>query len=214
MMTTMKEPSIDEISRVFSSDAEDTEDTAGYLSESDLSVEPKDAIIEKLNDQITRLRAEFVNYRRRKAREWEKLKDRASIETFTIILPTLDNLEQAVSHPDMMNSGRDNYEAYRQGIELIYTDLRSTLEYEGFEPIDPEGQEFDPNLAEAVGLEYSAHREGNVIRTVQKGWKLKDTLIRPAKVIVSRGPEQRVDSPENMRDEQVYREKADPDWGL
>lgn len=132
-------------------------------------------------DSLRRMRAEFENYRKRVLRESEQLKTRYSAEIIEEILPVLDNFERAMKaameHDEQVIGG---------GVELVYKQLRDVLDKRGLCEIDAHGQPFDPAHHEAVLCRPSEeHEEGTVVDVLEKGYRLEDRVVRPAKVVVS-----------------------------
>ena len=144
---------------------------------------------EEYLDTLQRLQADFANYRKRVARESEASHDRVSSEIVEELLPVLDNferaLEAAVKHDEKLLS---------EGVELVYRQLREVLDRRGLYEIEAAGEEFDPAHHEAILCQPSSeHEEGKVIEVLEKGYRVHDKVVRPAKVIVSEGeaaPEQ------------------------
>jgi molecular chaperone GrpE len=140
-----------------------------------------------LYDQLLRRAAEFENYRRRVERERSDAYQRARVEVLVEFLPVVDNFERALS--SLEDSGGDA-EALRQGVELIHKQFKDALTKFGLEPIEAIGQTFDPHLHEAVTIEATnKHKENTVIEEFQRGYKIGDKLLRPAKVKVAATPE-------------------------
>ena len=136
-----------------------------------------------LYDQLLRRAAEFENYRRRVERERSDAYQRARVEVLVEFLPVVDNFERALS--SLEDSGGDA-EALRQGVELIHKQFKDALSKFGLEPVDAIGQTFDPHLHEAVTIEATdKHKENTVIEEFQRGYKIGDKLLRPAKVKVA-----------------------------
>jgi molecular chaperone GrpE len=139
-----------------------------------------------LYDQLLRRSAEFENYRRRIARERSDAHQRARVEVLLEFLPVVDNFERALS--SLEDSGGDA-EALRHGVELIHKQFKDALTKFGLEPVDALGQTFDPHLHEAVTIEATdKHKENTVIEEFQRGYKIGDKLLRPAKVKVAASP--------------------------
>jgi molecular chaperone GrpE len=135
-----------------------------------------------LYDRLARLQAEFDNYRKRQWREQQEFRDYALADTLKSLLPILDSFERALAH----EGGGDDF---RAGIELIYRQLQDALTKLGVTPISAEGEHFDPKLHEAVQMvETTDSKDNHVIEEVQRGYKLKDRLLRPAMVRVARNP--------------------------
>lgn len=135
-----------------------------------------------LNDQFLRLRAEFVNYRKRVERENLELAAYLKAEIFKKILPIVDDFEQM-----FRNSGDGSNEAsILEGAKMIYNKLMNTLQSEGLEKIEALNQEFDPQVHEAMMMQpvEDPGKHNKVITVFQDGFKIKDRLIRPTKAIV------------------------------
>lgn len=149
------------------------------------SVENLTTELEKYKDAALRARADLDNYRKRVAREKEDAIRYANNSLLESLLPILDNFELG------LDAARNTPEAAGivQGLQMVRKQLEDFLRDHGVEIVHAEGTPFDPNLHEAVAHEPdSAAKEGTVIRQVRKGFKLKDRLIRPASVVVSKGP--------------------------
>jgi molecular chaperone GrpE len=141
--------------------------------------------LEKFRDLALRTAADFDNYRKRAAREKEDAIRYANSSLLGDLLPLIDNfelgLEAARSAP-----GAD---AILQGLGMVARQFQDFLASAGVEEIKTDRAEFDPNLMEAVGHEAHAEvPEGVVIRQTRRGYKLRDRLLRPASVFVSKGP--------------------------
>lgn len=143
------------------------------------------AELEKFRDLALRTAADFDNYRKRATREKEDAIRYANTSLLEDLLPVLDNfelgLEAARSAPDAA--------AILQGLGMVSRQFRDFLASAGVEEVTTEGAEFDPNLMEAVGHETDEQiPDGRVLRQARRGYKLRDRLLRPASVIVSKGP--------------------------
>jgi molecular chaperone GrpE len=135
-------------------------------------------------DRLLRLAAEYDNYRKRTAKEFEYLCQNANENLISKLLDTLDNLERA------LDSAKDSndFESFHKGVELIYAHLKELLEKEGLKEIEAVCQPFDPNYHEAVTqCESEEHEEGIVADQMCKGYMLNEKLLRPSKVVVSKG---------------------------
>ena len=128
-----------------------------------------------------RAQADFINYKRRQEQEREDLIKLANTTLMRSILPVLDDLERALDAipPRLAKHGWVN------GIRLIDRKLRTSLELQGLTPIQALGEPFDPNFHEAARQD--SGDEGMVIAEIEKGYKLHDRVIRPAKVVVGNG---------------------------
>lgn len=134
-------------------------------------------------DHLQRLQAEFDNYRKRTQKEKEETVKYAAERLIEALLPILDNFERAMtasqSHPD--------FAGFVQGMELILRQMQNVLTKEGLTAIEALGQPFDPNLHEAVlQVEAEDHPENTVVEELQKGYYLKEKVLRPSMVKVSR----------------------------
>ena len=138
----------------------------------------------ELEDRLLRLAAEYDNFRKRTAKEFEALCQNANENLISKLLDTLDNFERAL---DSAKSSND-YDSFHKGVELIYTHLKELLEKEGLREIEAVCKPFDPNFHEAVTqCESEEHDEGVVADEVCKGYMLNDKLLRASKVVVSKG---------------------------
>lgn len=135
-------------------------------------------------DKYLRLHAEFDNYRRRTAREQLELIETANGKLLEQLSEVQDNFERAFAEENKTG----NMEAFEKGMQLIHDQFRRVLAEFGLEQIDPIGQEFDPNHHEAFLKQPSEQiPEGHVIQVFQKGYKIKNKLLKTAKVVVSAG---------------------------
>jgi molecular chaperone GrpE len=132
-------------------------------------------------DALQRLKAEFDNYRKRVAREQDAARERAAERLVKDLLPLLDDLERAVEHA--VEHGEVKL---ADGVRLVHRALASMLTREGLQEVETEGA-FDPHSQEALLSQPSEEPEGTVIQVVQKGYRLGDRVLRPARVVVSSG---------------------------
>jgi molecular chaperone GrpE len=130
-----------------------------------------------------RAAADFQNYKRRTEQEREEIGRLANAALVINVLPILDDLERALTSVDAHLAGL----TWVDGIWLIYRKLQALLEASGVKQIQTEGQEFDPRYHEAVMT--GEGEEGKVVSEVQKGYMLGDRVLRPAMVVVGRGPQ-------------------------
>ena len=136
------------------------------------------------NDRNLRLMAEFENFRRRNAKEQLELIETANGKLLEKLSEVQDNFERAFAAE---NKAKD-LEAFEKGMQMIYNQFAKVLTDAGLEQIDPTGKEFDPNLHEALMQQPSdTIPEGHVVTVFQKGYKLKNKILKTAKVIVSSG---------------------------
>ncbi len=139
---------------------------------------------DQLRDSLLRRRAEFENFRRRTERERQAWAAEAEAGLVQALVPTLDNLEQALKS-EAPEGGM------RAGVELIQRELLATLTRMGLVEHDPVGKPFDPLTAQAISHEIAPGvAEGTVIETFRKGYLFKERLLRPAIVKVAKAAEQ------------------------
>jgi len=137
----------------------------------------------RFRDLAMRTQADFENYRKRAIREKEEAIKYANASLIERLIPVIDNFEFGIQAARAEGS-----QAVLVGLEMVSKQFQEFLASVGVETVDAEGQPFDPNLHEAVGQEASETvAEGSVIRQLRKGYKLRDRLIRPANVFVSKG---------------------------
>jgi len=142
---------------------------------------------EKFKDLYLRSQADFDNFRKRAAREREDAVRYANTSLLERLLPVLDNFELGL---DAARQSGDGAEGILQGMGMVQKQLQDFLRDSGVEVIDAVGTPFDPNMHEALGQEPSGEiAEGIVSRQIRRGYKLKDRLLRPAAVMVSKGAE-------------------------
>jgi molecular chaperone GrpE len=135
-------------------------------------------------DRLTRLKADFENFKKRVEREREANQRQAAAGLVTRILPVLDNFERALSTEVPTEDGR----AFQQGVALIFRQLLEELRREGLTAVDSLGQEFDPTVHEAVITDNVPGLPDNtVVEELRRGYLLHDRLLRPAQVKVSMG---------------------------
>ena len=135
-------------------------------------------------DLFLRSQADIENLKKRNAREKEEWIKYSNESLIKELLPVVDNLEKAMSHSQDENS----LEALREGVELTLKGLIGTLAKMGLEEVEAKGESFDPNFHHAVSELGDENVEpGVVIEELQKGYRLRERLIRPALVVVSKG---------------------------
>nr|WP_246065298.1 nucleotide exchange factor GrpE [Allobacillus salarius] len=135
-----------------------------------------------LNDRLLRLQADFDNYKRRMKKEKEMDFKYKSQELATEIIPVLDNFERALQ----TGADNENVASFVDGVEMVYQQLHQALEKVGVTEIEAEGKEFDPTIHQAVmQVEEDGCDSNQVIEVLQKGYQLKDRVIRPAMVKVN-----------------------------
>ena len=135
-----------------------------------------------LLDRLARAQAEFENARRRAGKEQQDFRDFATAEAIKSLLPVIDSFERALE----AKSAPDDF---RSGIELIYKQLQDALAKLGVRAIPAKGEPFDPHHHEAIEMvETSDAADHEVLEELQRGYKFKDRLLRPAMVRVAKNP--------------------------
>jgi molecular chaperone GrpE len=137
----------------------------------------------KLNDSYLRLMAEYDNYRKRTIKEKADLIKTGGEKAFTGLLPVIDDFERAVK---IFETATD-LSSVKEGILLIYSKLMNYLQQNGVKPIETLGEDFDPEMNEAVATipAMDEKQKGKVIDSIQTGYTLYDKVIRHAKVVVA-----------------------------
>ena len=135
--------------------------------------------LKNAEEKALRAQAELINYRKRKDDEVSKMLNYCNEGIITDLLLTIDNLERALKEDD--NS------KLKEGVNMIYTSFKNTLEKYGLKEIEAEGKKFDANIHQAVTTDSVKDvDEGVILEVMQKGYMLKDKVIRPAMVKVNR----------------------------
>jgi len=159
-------------------------ESAATASEAGVEAELQKVRAERdaLLDRLARAQAEFDNARKRAAKEQQDFRDFATVDTIKSLLPVIDSFERALQAKSQPGD-------FRAGIELIYKQLQDALAKLGVKPIIAKGEQFDPRVHEAIEMvETSDVPDHQVIEEWQRGYKLKDRLLRPAMVKVAKNP--------------------------
>ncbi len=156
--------------------------TSGAESASDAELQKVKAERDSLLDRLARAQAEFDNARRRGAKEQQDFREYAVIDTLKSLLPVVDSFQRALQSSSETGD-------FRNGVELIYKQLQDVLAKQGAVPIVAKGQLFDPRFHEAIEMvETSDAADHEVLEELQRGYKFKDRLLRPAMVKVAKNP--------------------------
>jgi molecular chaperone GrpE len=132
-----------------------------------------------------RTKADFENFRKRMSAEVQAAGLRGKSEVIREVVPVLDDLERAIEAAGLDPEG-DSDDGLAHGVLLVFRGLRETLARNGVEVVDPKGERFDPQWHEALSTQPVEGAEaGVVVEVMQKGYKLGDQLVRPARVVVS-----------------------------
>ena len=169
-------PEAESAEEVKAAEAENAEEQAEDLSAK--VAELQDKLAEK-EERILRLQADFENFRRRTVKEKEELSAVVTQGLLTDMLPILDNFERA------MSAEATDAEAFRKGVDMIFTQFGEALAKNGLEHIEVAGQKFDPNFHQAVmRVENPDLEDGTIAQELQKGYTVKGRVIRPSMVQV------------------------------
>ena len=143
------------------------------------------ADLDRFRDLALRSQADFENYKKRSAREKEDAIKYANSSLLERLVSIIDNFELGLAAA----REQDEQSPIYSGMALVQKQLNDLLVENGLQPIEAEGKKFDPNVHEAIAHEPSGQvPEGIVLRQTRRGYRFKDRLLRPAKVVVSSGP--------------------------
>jgi molecular chaperone GrpE len=136
-------------------------------------------------DLAKRTKADFENFRKRMTAEVQASAARGKGELLREVVPVLDDLERAIQAAGLDPEG-DSDDGLAHGVLLVFRSLRDSLSRNGIEAVDPKGERFDPTAHEALSTQPAEGTEsGVVVEVLQKGYRLGDQLVRPARVVVS-----------------------------
>ena len=142
----------------------------------------------KTQERLLRLQADFDNARKRMLKERQEAHQYGHENLVKDLLGTVDNLDRAIEHARSSDGG--DFESMLQGVELVRREFLGVLDKHGVVGIEADGKAFDPEVHEALSQEEDASVPTNtVVRVFQKGYRLRDRLLRPARVVVSKGGE-------------------------
>ncbi|MBD2212612.1 nucleotide exchange factor GrpE [Calothrix sp. FACHB-156] len=176
--------------------SERTEEQAAALAGLTQQIESLKAQLEERSTQYLRIAADFENYRKRNQKEKEDLEVQVKRNTITELLPVVDNFERARSH---LKPQTDSEMTIHKSYQGVYKQLVDCLKRLGVSPMRPEGQEFDPNLHEAVMREPTdEHPEGTVLEELVRGYYLGERVLRHAMVKVAAPKEDTLPAQDNQ----------------
>ncbi|MFC0298390.1 nucleotide exchange factor GrpE [Geobacillus jurassicus] len=156
--------------------------TANELAAAKAQIAELEAKLSEMEHRYLRLYADFENFRRRTRQEMEAAEKYRAQSLASDLLPVLDNFERALK----IETDNEQAKSILQGMEMVYRSLVDALKKEGVEPIEAVGKPFDPYLHQAVmQAEVEGYEPNTVVEELQKGYKLKDRVLRPAMVKVS-----------------------------
>ena len=168
--------------------AEDAQGALETAKAEPLDVDALMAQRDALNDRVLRTLAEFDNYRKRVARDNDRQRRAATQDLMLDLLPVLDNLERALDHADDAPAPAGG-SGFVQGVRMVLKQMCDVLARHGLEPIPSLGEPFDPNVHEAMAVIPSdEHLADHVVDEFQRGYRLGEFVLRPAKVVVNAAP--------------------------
>ncbi len=136
-------------------------------------------------DLAKRTKADFENFRKRMTAEVQAASARGKTEVIREVVPVLDDLERAIQAAGLDPEG-DSEDGLSHGVLLVFRSLRDSLSRNGVEAVNPQGEKFDPMQHEALStLPAEGVESGTIVEVMQKGYRLGEQLIRPARVVVS-----------------------------
>jgi molecular chaperone GrpE len=163
----------------------DEQEQADHEAQLEHDLEELAAKAEKADEYLElaqRTRADFENYRKRAAREAAGAKERGIAKLALELLPAVDDLDRALAATD----GHDDSDTLASGVKLVHADVISALARVGIEPFSPVGERFDPQHHEAVAQQPAEGAEpGTIIEVYQRGYRLGESVLRPARVVVA-----------------------------
>lgn len=140
----------------------------------------EDNQVEELTNRLLRLQADFINYKNRVEKDKERIYTYAAEDIMTQLLPVLDNFDRALESVE-------NKDGFYEGVKMIYDQILKVLNENGLKEMECLGEAFDPNFHHAVFAEESEdEEEGTILEVLQKGYLLKDKVIRPSMVKVAK----------------------------
>jgi molecular chaperone GrpE len=157
--------------------------------------------LEKKQNQLLRVAADFENYKKRSRRDAQEAAFWARNELLQELLPVIDNVELALAHTAEGAEGEKDAQALREGVEMVLRQFQTTMEKYEVKAFDSLGEPFDPNFHEALQQrETDEHPPGVIMEEYRRGYLMGDRLIRPAMVVVAAAPAADKTSDENADD--------------
>jgi molecular chaperone GrpE len=162
---------------------------AGEEPDLTLYVEQLTAKAQKADEYLSlaqRTQADFENYRKRAAREASAAQERGAVKLALALLPAIDNLDRALAHAESAPEAENGSASLLAGIKHVQSDVIAALNRVGIEPYSPEGEPFDPQYHEAVAQQpVEGADPGTVVEVYQRGYRLGENVVRPARVVVA-----------------------------
>ncbi|MBI5388941.1 nucleotide exchange factor GrpE [Candidatus Woesearchaeota archaeon] len=157
------------------------------LKQEQPQIDPKDTTIKELTNNLQRLQAEFENFKKRTEKEKAEFQDYADAKLLAALLPVADSFELAFK-------SKQNPQEFIKGMELLHKQFLTFLEKNNLRPILGVGKQFNPHLQEVLLQETTDQPDGVVLDILQKGYMIKDKILRFAKVKVSKKKEEQHDN--------------------
>ncbi|WP_088102529.1 nucleotide exchange factor GrpE [Halalkalibacter urbisdiaboli] len=178
---TIEEEVTEEVEEVSANDVEEADaNKEGQSEESEENSLEKE--VADLTNRLLRVQADYDNFRRRSREEKEAAAKYRAQSFIEGLLPVIDNFERAL----LVNPEQEEAKSLLKGMEMVYRQLQDTLKNEGVEVIETVGQSFDPHLHQAVmQVEEEGYESNQIVEELQKGYKLKDRVLRPSMVKVN-----------------------------
>lgn len=169
-------------SEASAADGKPTEELSALLEKLDQTT----AEVTAQKERYLRTVADLENYRKRALREKEEVRRQANFALVEDLLPVLDNFKLGLKSAQSHEGGA----VFAEGFQMILTQMESALKQNGVQEINPEGEPFDPNFHEALAhISHETIGDGHVIEVQRVGYTLHERLLRPAAVVISKGPE-------------------------
>lgn len=178
-VSTEAEADIEEGADTSEADGEDSEEPKKKLFGKKDKKDPRDEKIEELTDKVKRQLAEFENFRHRSEKEKSSMYEMGAKSVVEKILPVIDNFERGLEHAPQEG------DPFADGMRMVYKQMLTELENLGVKPIEAVGNDFDPNIHNAVmQVASDEYESGKVAQELQKGYMYRETLVRPSMVAV------------------------------
>jgi molecular chaperone GrpE len=179
----------DGIGSVPSAGADGIESSAGAELSELSELDPLTAMTQKADEYLAlaqRTKADFENYRKRTMRDAAAAQERGALKLAMALLPAIDNLERALAHVDTTAGDANGDASLIAGIKHVHSDVLAALARAGIEPYSPDGEQFDPQLHEAVAQQpVEGAAPGVVVEVFQRGYRMGENVVRPARVVVA-----------------------------
>ena len=179
---TVENEELEEVLEETTDSGTEAEENIETEEEEVVNKDPKDVLIEELNDKYMRTFAEFDNFRKRSEKEKAAMFEMGAKSIIEKILPVIDNFERGFSTVEE----EDKEDAFVKGMDMVYKQMVSTLEEAGVKAIEAVGQQFDPNLHNAVmHIDDENFGENEVAEEFQKGYTYRESVVRHSMVKVA-----------------------------